>query len=92
MCAAKMASVELNMARNSASDTPAPSAISAKPICSIGFSASSVMKAAMTRSRGDLLPPDAAAGCGLEALRDVRVEDREGVGLRAMTGSSTELI
>jgi hypothetical protein len=51
------------------------------------------MKAAIARSRGDLLPPDgAAAGCGLEALRDVRVEDREGVGLRAMTGSSTELI
>jgi hypothetical protein len=50
------------------------------------------MKAAMTRSRGDLLPPAALAGCGLEALRDARADDREGVGLRAMMGSSTELI
>jgi hypothetical protein len=51
------------------------------------------MKAAMTRSRADLLlPAGAPAGCGLEALRELRLEDREGVGLRAIAGSSTGLI
>jgi hypothetical protein len=54
-CAARIASVEPNAPRSSESETPAPFAISAKPICSIGFSASSAMKASMMRSRSDSL-------------------------------------
>jgi hypothetical protein len=44
------------------------------------------MKAAITRSRGDL--PDGLAGCGVEALRDD--VERGGAGLRAMLGFSTK--
>ena len=51
--AARIAKVEPNAPRSSESETPAPLAISAKPICSIDFSASSAMKASMMRSRSD---------------------------------------
>jgi hypothetical protein len=46
------------------------------------------MKVAMTRSREDLPLAAAASAClGAEAVRDVRMEDRGGVRLRAMMGS-----
>jgi hypothetical protein len=51
ICAARIASVELNCSRKSASETSACLAISARPIRSSDFSASSSMNAAMMRSR-----------------------------------------
>ena len=78
--AARIASVEPNRPRSSESETPARLAISAKPICSIGSSASSAMKASMMRSRSDL-PLLAAAGADECAAR--RAAGRR-AGLRAM--------
>src|SRR5881227_2656168 len=70
ICAARMASIAGNVPRSSESDTRADLAISAKPIRSIGFSASSVMNASMIRSRSDLLPRDAGRAADLrEVLR-----------------------
>src|SRR5262249_15963431 len=71
---ARIASVEANVARRSASETPAAVAISAKPIRSIGFSASSAMKASMMRSRSDL--PGRAAGRAAALRADLRADLR----------------
>src|SRR5262245_42669334 len=77
MCAARMASVEPNSARNCESLRPAWPATSARPICSKGLSARSAMSAAMTFSRSlDV----GAGGCGAAALR-------RRLDLRAMTTS-----
>src|SRR5579859_4898273 len=69
-----MASVEGNSLRSCASDTPEASPISAKPIRSIGFSASSVRNAAMIFSRS----PAGAAGAERrgERAEDLRAERR----------------
>src|SRR5206468_4437768 len=74
MCAARIASVEANVARRSESETPAALAISAKPIRSIGFSASNAMKASMMRSRSDL--PGREAGRAADLRADLRVDLR----------------
>src|SRR5215471_830077 len=71
-----MASAEGNSLRSCANDTPEASAISVKPICSIGFSASNVRKAAMILSRSPAGAPAAAAGRRGERLEDLRVDRR----------------
>ena len=77
MCAARIASVEANSPRSSASDTPARAAISARPICSNGCSASSAMKRCDALSRLD------AGGGARGAGRRAGLERR--LALRAMT-------
>ena len=72
--AARMASLPGKVARNSASETSAASAISARPTATKSRSATSVMKASMMRSRGlGGTPPSrprlAAAPGGLLAFR-----------------------
>ena len=67
MWAARIARVEPNVSRRSASETPARVAISAKPMRSIDFSASSAMNASVMRSRSDLLLRDAGRAATCEA-------------------------
>ena len=62
--AANIARVEPNSERSSASVRPAVSAISASPICSKGFSASSAISASMARSRSGLAAGGDVAGRG----------------------------
>src|SRR6516162_5373641 len=69
-----MASVEGNSLRSCASDTPEASAISTKPICSIGLSARRLRNAAMIFSRS---PAGSAASRPEDGAEDLRA------GLRA---------
>src|SRR5215470_6515815 len=69
-----MASVDGNSPRSCASDTPEASAIAAKPICSTGFSATRLRKAAMILSRS--LAGAAAAGRRDERADDLRADRR----------------
>src|SRR5215469_16853857 len=75
-----MASVEGNSLRSCANDAPEASVISVKPICSIGFSASNVRKAAIILSRSPAGAPAAAAAAAAgrrgERLEDLRVDRR----------------
>ena len=70
--AARIASVEANSARNSASDSFASEAICDRPICSNLCSASSDIKLAIALSRLDLLPALASAARALERRLDLR--------------------